>query len=225
MPRLHVLRVFADETATHGNPLGVFLDAAQVPAGARQAIATRLGFSETVFVDDAARGRIEIYTPAAPLPFAGHPVVGTAWLLAEHGTLPTALHPPAGPVPVRQEADGVTWLRAHPDWSPPMELWRYDAVEALDALGDPPRDDRFIYGWAWLNRGEGEVRARAFAPHHGIAEDEATGSAAVRLGAVLRQPLRITQGRGSVLHVAPQADGTVEVGGRVVPVEERDEPI
>ena len=54
-------------------------------ASARR-VAAELGFSETVFVEDRESGRIRIFTPGLELPFAGHPTVGTAWLLAETGT-------------------------------------------------------------------------------------------------------------------------------------------
>ena len=49
-----------------------------------------------------------------------------------------------------------------------------------------------------------------------IDEDEATGAAAVRMGEMLGRPLEIHQGKGSVIHVRPGPDGTVEIGGRVV---------
>ena len=85
MAELHVLRVFCGPAAG-GNPLGVFLNGSEVPDARRQEIAAELGFAETVFVDDSARGEIRIYTPGEEVPFAGHPVVGTAWLLARtHG--------------------------------------------------------------------------------------------------------------------------------------------
>lgn len=71
-----VVRVFTDETGNFGNPLGI-VNGADVPASARQEVATRLGFSETVFVDLPAEGsntaHLRIFTPAAELPFAGHP--------------------------------------------------------------------------------------------------------------------------------------------------------
>ena len=51
--------------------------------------------------------------------------------------------------------------------------------------------------------------------HYGIGEDEATGAAAVMMGGLLGRPLEIHQGVGSMLHVRPGLDGTVEVGGRV----------
>ena len=63
MARLHLLRVFCDEHGAGGNPLAVFLEGGQVPASARQAVAADLGLSETVFVDDAERGRLRIFTP------------------------------------------------------------------------------------------------------------------------------------------------------------------
>jgi len=86
MAELHVLRVFVAPGGSGGNPLGVFLDGGAVPEGRRQAVAADLGFSETVFVDDPSAGRVRIFTPAAELPFAGHPLVGTSWLLARERT-------------------------------------------------------------------------------------------------------------------------------------------
>jgi PhzF family phenazine biosynthesis protein len=82
MATLHVLRVFTAADGEWGNPLGVFLDGAEVPGERRQSVATELGYSETVFVDDAASGAMRIFTPGIELEFAGHPTVGTAWLLA-----------------------------------------------------------------------------------------------------------------------------------------------
>jgi PhzF family phenazine biosynthesis protein len=79
MPQLHLLRVFCADDGSGGNPLGVFLRGAQVPRERRQAVAADLGLSETVFVDDADRGEIRIFTPAVELDFAGHPAAGTAW--------------------------------------------------------------------------------------------------------------------------------------------------
>ena len=68
MPELHVLRVFCAEGGTGGNPLGVYLDGAAFDPSERQAEAKRLGFSETVFVDDPSTGELRIFTPALELP-------------------------------------------------------------------------------------------------------------------------------------------------------------
>src|SRR6185437_5992059 len=100
---LHVLRVFCNAEWDFGNPLGVFLNGGEVPEERRQAVAAELGFSETVYVDDAAAGRIRIFTPGLELGFAGHPSVGTAWLLAKERQPVEVLRPPAGEVGVRTE--------------------------------------------------------------------------------------------------------------------------
>jgi predicted PhzF superfamily epimerase YddE/YHI9 len=66
------------------------------------------------------------------------------------------------------------------------------------------------------------VRARVFPVRYGIAEDEATGAAAVRLCAVLGRRIEIRQGRGSVIHARPEPDGKVAIGGRVAFDERRE---
>ena len=75
--------------------------------------------------------------------------------------------------------------------------------------------------WAWEDEAAGRLRARVFPNGIGIAEDEATGAAALQLGALLGRDLVIRQGEGSELHVRPGRDGTVAVGGRVELVSER----
>ena len=84
------------------------------------------------------------------------------------------------------------------------------------AMGDPGR-----YVWAWEDEPTGRVRARFFPTDLGIAEDEATGAAAVLMGERLGRPLTIRQGVGSELHVRTPGDGWIDVGGRVELVEHR----
>ena len=93
MTRLHVLKVFVGANGRGGNPLGVFLDGGAFTTEQRQPVATSLNYSETVFVDDTITGRLQIFTPAAELPFAGHPLVGTAWLLNKEGHAIDAVRP------------------------------------------------------------------------------------------------------------------------------------
>ncbi|AHY47115.1 putative epimerase PhzC/PhzF like protein [Rubrobacter radiotolerans] len=225
MPHLHVLRVFVGEDAegrpVGGNPLGVFLDGAEVPAGERQATARDLGFSETVFVDDAERGEVRIFTPAVELPFAGHPLVGTAWLLREVGREPQMLRPPPGEVPVRF-ADGMTYVSGRPEWSPRFAHVQLGSPGEVEALDGPPEGYGAVGVWAWEDEAAGRMRVRVFVPELGVAEDEATGSHAVRLAAHLGRELVIRQGVGSVIYAEPGADGMVEIGGKVVPDDERE---
>jgi predicted PhzF superfamily epimerase YddE/YHI9 len=219
--RLHLLRVFCDEHGAGGNPLAVFIDGRQVPSSSRQGVAADLGLSETVFVDDAERGELRIFTPTVELRFAGHPTVGTAWLLAAERAPVTSLRVPAGELGVRYE-DGGTFVSARPEWGPEFEWEQLDSPAAVEALTGPPRDHDHIGAWAWVDEGGGSVRARVFPLRYGIAEDEATGSAAAILCARLGRAIEIRQGRGSRISARPLGDGFVEVGGASVLDEVRD---
>lgn len=80
--------VFTDR-AFGGNPLAVFPDADGLDTAQMQAIAREMNLSETTFVTPATRPdadfTVRIFTPDAELPFAGHPVIGTHWVLAHLG--------------------------------------------------------------------------------------------------------------------------------------------
>ena len=215
MSHYHLLRVFCGEDGSGGNPLAVFLDGGSVAIESRQGVAAELGLSETVFVDDAERGEIRIFTPVVELEFAGHPTVGTAWLLAEEGSPVEVLRPPAGEVAVRYE-NGQSFVAARPEWAPPFEWDQLSSADEIDALAGPPRGHDLIGAWAWTDEEAGNVRTRVFPVRLGIAEDEATGAASVRLGALLGRAIDIRQGRGSRILARPVENGYVEIGGRTV---------
>ncbi len=87
----HLLDVFTDR-AFGGNPLAVFPDATAIDAATMQQVAAELGLSESAFVLPARRAgaawRLRIFTPRIELPFAGHPTLGAARLLADLGMAP-----------------------------------------------------------------------------------------------------------------------------------------
>ncbi len=221
MAKLHVLRVFVDEEGEWGNPLGVFLDGAEVPEAERQRVAADLGYSETVFLDDAGRGALTIFTPAAEISFAGHPLVGTAWLLARVGRPPALLRPAAGEAGVRIEGESA-FIEGRGDWSAFHAVELADPAQVDELREAPEGTGGDVYAWAWIDEPAGTVRARSFAPDFGIPEDEATGSAALGLAVKLRRELTIHQGRGSMLSARALGGGRGEVGGRVMLEEERD---
>ena len=223
MARLHLLRVFSGENGSGGNELAVFLDGAEVPPDRRQQVAAELGLSETVFVDDADRGAIAIFTPAAELNFAGHPTVGTAWLLARERAPVPVLRPPAGEVVVRYSGD-ESYVAGRPGWGPQFELRQLGSPAEVDAFPGPTAGDAMVAAWAFTDETAGAVRARVFPLAIGIAEDEATGAAAVQLGALLGRELEIRQGAGSRIVARPLGDGLVEIGGRSVLDHVRDHP-
>jgi predicted PhzF superfamily epimerase YddE/YHI9 len=201
--------------------LGVFLDGREVPEGERQGVAADLGFSETVFVEDPDRGKLRIFTPKEELPFAGHPLVGVAWLLASEGFEVSALRPLAGEVPVRVE-DDITFISGRPEWAPPFEHIELGSPAELDALAGPPEGHDLAGVWAWEDEDGGSIRARMFPVRLGIDEDEATGAHAVRLAARLERKITIRQDEGSLIFAEPRPDGTVEIGGRTELVEVRE---
>ena len=83
--RYAVVDVFTD-TALAGNQLAVFTDARGIDAETMQALALEIGFSETTFVlppEAGGTARVRIFNPDSEMQFAGHPVLGTAWVLAQ----------------------------------------------------------------------------------------------------------------------------------------------
>jgi trans-2,3-dihydro-3-hydroxyanthranilate isomerase len=135
--RYVVADVFTDMPLA-GNQLAVFTDATQIPEDRLQPLAREMNLSETVFVYPPAGDghvRIRIFTPSRELPFAGHPVLGTAFVLAAPLQLgEIRLETGAGVVPIRVEREGAQivfgWMRQPTfDWEP------YDrAGELLELL-------------------------------------------------------------------------------------------
>jgi predicted PhzF superfamily epimerase YddE/YHI9 len=218
---VRVLRVFTAETGSFGNPLGV-VDGGLVAAVDRQGVARELGFSETIFIDDRASGELRIFTPAVELPLAGHPLVGAAWVLRQEGAAADVLElrPPGGLVRAFGDGAGRTFIEAPLATLPEWLLVQLGSPAEVEGLGGPLREDHdHVVYWAWIDRGV--MRARCFAPSFGVPEDEATGSAALRLTTFVGEPIEIRQGRGSLLHARPVDSERAVVGGLVV----EDEPL
>ena len=131
--RFVVADVFT-ERPLEGNQLGVFTDARDVDGELMQRLARELNFSETVFVlpaEGEGHARIRIFTPAVEVPFAGHPTLGTAVVLAAPLQLDEIrLETGKGVVPVRLErAEGrITFGRMS------QPLPSIEPVEAVDEI-------------------------------------------------------------------------------------------
>ena len=140
--RYVVADVFTDRSLA-GNQLAVFTDGRDVDDGTMQALARELNLSETVFVlppENGGHARLRIFTPVTELPFAGHPVLGSAFILAAPLRLAEIkLETGAGVVPVALERDGA---RIRFGWmAQPIPTWRpfADADELLALLGVEPQ--------------------------------------------------------------------------------------
>ena len=224
--RYDVVDVFTDRPFA-GNPLAVVHGAGELDTGQLQAIAREFNLSETAFPlpasTDGADYRVRIFTPAAELAFAGHPSVGTAWVLARDGVIAAGevvQECGAGLLPIAVDAagarltGGTPTIRGDRDPAPELRALGLDAADldrrapagmagagadfaflavagdavaravpdlaALRALG--VRQGLAVFAFDAATR---EVHLRMFTPDLGIAEDPATGSAAVALGVFL----------------------------------------
>jgi trans-2,3-dihydro-3-hydroxyanthranilate isomerase len=139
--RYHVVDVFTT-VALEGNALAVFPDARGIDDATMQRIARELNLSETTFVGPATRADcgacVRIFTPAKEMIFAGHPTVGTSFVLLEEGIVPKdcerfALEEKVGAVPIRVEKGErpLIWLR-----TPTIRYGRtYDPLLCAKVLG------------------------------------------------------------------------------------------
>jgi trans-2,3-dihydro-3-hydroxyanthranilate isomerase len=136
--RYVVADVFTDRPL-EGNQLAVFTDARELPEERLQPFAREVNFSETVFVYAAeadAHAKIRIFTPTTEVPFAGHPTLGTAFVLGGPLQLEEIrLETGAGVIPVRLEREGARitfgWMT-----QPVPTVSEYAAAdELLAALG------------------------------------------------------------------------------------------
>jgi trans-2,3-dihydro-3-hydroxyanthranilate isomerase len=140
MPRFRyvVADVFTDEPL-QGNQVAVFTDAREIPEGDLQRLARELNLSETTFVYPPEQGghvRMRIFTPAVEVPFAGHPTLGTAFVLA--GPLQLVeirIETGRGIVPVRLEREGARISFGWMEQPLPTVAPFARAAELLDALG------------------------------------------------------------------------------------------
>ena len=139
--RYSVVDVFTTESLA-GNPLAVFPDASEIDETTMQKIARELNLAETTYVLPATRkdcaARVRIFMPAKEMAFAGHPTVGTAFVLLQEEIVPRnssefSLEEQVGPVPLRIEAGQrpLVWLRM-----PPVGEGKfYDAALCARVLG------------------------------------------------------------------------------------------
>ncbi len=139
--RYLVVDVFTDKPL-EGNPLAVFPDAAGIDDITMQKIAKELNLSETAFVFPATRedcaARVRIFTPGREMTFAGHPTIGTGFVLFMEGIIPAGtghfvLEEKVGPVPISVEAGKhpLIWLRT-PPISEGMTFDRTACAQTLD---------------------------------------------------------------------------------------------
>jgi len=168
--RFVTVDVFTDRRFA-GNPLAVFPDASGIDPALMPAIACEFNLSETVFVlppdDPRHTRRARIFTPGSELPFAGHPTVGTGWLLAHLGLVPLrgdrtdlVLEEGVGPVrvavfaengrPVRSELGVAKLPERAPAAPPPADLAALLGLGADDLATAPHAPEGWSCGTPFL---------------------------------------------------------------------------
>lgn len=158
--RYRVVDVFT-ERSLEGNALAVFTDASSLDADTMQRIARELNLAETAFVLPATRADcaacVRIFTPLKEMVFAGHPTIGTSYVLYDEGVVKSdefVLEEKIGPVPVRvqQGARPMFWLK-----TPPIQTGRrYEAALCASVLG-LERSDLLDIPPQWLSAGNPTV--------------------------------------------------------------------
>lgn len=126
-----------------GNPLALFPDASAIPDGSLQRIARELNLSETAFAYPLRKGewKLRIFTPTMEHPFAGHPTVGSALLLAEREKLSEIiLHEGVGPVALTIERTngGVAIARLTVPTDPEERPINYDPADLAAMISLEP---------------------------------------------------------------------------------------
>lgn len=278
MLRYDVVDVFTDR-AYAGNPLAVVHGGLDLSTEQMQAIAREFNLSETVFPLPTTAGgadyRVRIFTPGCELPFAGHPSVGVAWVLARDGLIgvgDVVQECGAGLLPVHVTEHGAQITGGAPEIGADLDAARLAAALGLtaadvhaavpagvagagvpyaflvvhpDAVGravaDPAAVRALTAGLVGLtvvayDPAASAAHMRMFAPDAGVAEDPATGSAAVALAVFLvdrgvlaadgQTGFLISQGAeigrpsqlGVLVHAAAGAAVRASVWGNVVPV-------
>jgi trans-2,3-dihydro-3-hydroxyanthranilate isomerase len=182
----HVLDVFTDRPYA-GNPLAVVLDGDDLSTESMQAIAREFNLSETTFPtsSDRADYAVRIFTPGTELPFAGHPSIGTAWLLARLGRIPTGevrQDCAAGVLPLAVTGSGATLTGGAPTVSDPLDaepLLHSVGLEAGSLAGiAPPRTAGTGLEWTYLAV-EADAVARAAPDWIGLARSVPSTGVAV----------------------------------------------
>jgi trans-2,3-dihydro-3-hydroxyanthranilate isomerase len=138
--RRYVVADVFTEAPLEGNQLAVFADGTDLSDELMQRTAREMNLSETVFVlppqSVEADARVRIFTPGAELPFAGHPVLGTAFVLgSERGLESVRLATGAGVIPVALRRDGERIVFGEMEQPVPQAEPFERAAELLSALG------------------------------------------------------------------------------------------
>jgi predicted PhzF superfamily epimerase YddE/YHI9 len=218
MIRFHKIRVLCNDKSEFGEAHAVIVDATKaLSPEERQVIATRLGFDETIFINDLAAGNVSFFDTTKEVPFAGTAALAAAWFVNEYSGKPIKnLICGSKSISAWQE-NGLTWIATKFDTMPSWNVIQYDSPELVNAItSNGAKALEHTLAWSWDDKVKGVIRARTLASDWGIPEVEANGSGSMMLATSLGRSLRIRHGKGSVVLAEPRPDGMVAIGGKIV---------
>ncbi len=212
------LRAFVDSTSNHGNPTGIILDLEQnFSPSQRQTIATKLHFTDTVFVNRLDSFIVSFFNPQQETKFAGDALISTAYfskhVLKRDLSLVSCR---GGNISTWTDDSDLTWieasLRGTPGWQH-LELPDPRAVRSITPSEAATYKHTMV--WAWEDKNRGTIVSRTFLLDWGTLEDHGNGSGSMQLAASLGRQIMIKQAQGSVIYAAPSENCKARVGGRV----------
>lgn len=215
--KVNILRAFVNESGRWGNPTGIIIVEEQnLTTIDRQKIATKLHFTDTVFINNLEPVNISFFNPQQETKFAGDALISTSYFISHVlGKNIDFIVCKGGKVKTWNE-DGLIWIEASLEGTAP---WNHRQLETAGDVENisPEEASKFEHTmvWAWTDKNKGLIRSRTFLPDWGTLEDQGNGSGSMQLANITGRKIEIHQGLGSVIYSSPAGENSAKVGGRV----------
>lgn len=214
---VNILRTFVNKEGKFGNPTGIIVDVKQnLTTTDRQQIATKLHFTDTVFINNLEAVNVSFFNPQQETKFAGDALISTSYFInhvLEKNI--NVLFCKGGRVTTWTEGE-LTWIEASIEGT---AAWIHKQLENVTTINTitPEEASKFEHTmvWAWDDEKTGLIRSRTFLPDWGTLEDQGNGSGAMQLAKILGRNIEIHQGAGSIIYSSPSVKNYAKVGGRV----------
>ena len=214
---VNILRAFVNKEGKFGNPTGIVLDVKQnFTTTDRQQIATKLHFTDTVFINNLETVDISFFNPQQETKFAGDALISASYFIKHVLDKNITLLFCKGGRVITWEEDELTWIEASIEGTAAWIHKQFENVSSINTI-TPEEASKFEHTmvWAWANEKTGLIGSRTFLSDWGTLEDQGNGSGAMQLAKILGRNIEIHQGAGSIIYSSPSVKNHAKVGGRV----------